>query len=164
MFYLSTYLQWFASCRWKNDEQDDKSAFAVPKGPFHVNSQEVVKAPAPIFLKFYSNSQNIKRFVRYLGSNLAWNEKTRKVGYLCRLGYPWLQWKFALKNFSHIHYDMTSSPYKIHEWFSMFSHRKNWQSLCKNYKFCINTQVLIFTIFHYTIVLQASIATSQIHY
>jgi len=24
-------------------------------GPFRVNSQEVVKAPSPIFLKFYSN-------------------------------------------------------------------------------------------------------------
>jgi len=40
--------------------------------------------------------QNIKRFVRYPGSNLARNEKTRKVEYLCRLGYPWPQWKFSL--------------------------------------------------------------------
>ena len=32
MFYLSTYLQWFASYRWKAVKQDDKSAFAVPKG------------------------------------------------------------------------------------------------------------------------------------
>jgi len=32
--------------------------------------------------------QNIKRFVRYLGPNVAQNEKTRKVGYICRLGYP----------------------------------------------------------------------------
>jgi len=35
--------------------------------------------------------QNIKRSVRYLGSNLSQNEKTRKVGYLSRLGYPSLQ-------------------------------------------------------------------------
>jgi len=39
MFYLSTYLQWFASYRWKAVKQDDKTAFAVPKGPFRVNSQ-----------------------------------------------------------------------------------------------------------------------------
>jgi len=41
---------------------------------------------------------NIKRFVRHLGSNLARNEKTRKMGYektrksgvknLCRVGSP----------------------------------------------------------------------------
>ena len=55
MFYLSTFLQWFASYRWKIDEKDDKSAFAVPKGPFRVNSREVVKVPSPFFLKFYSN-------------------------------------------------------------------------------------------------------------
>jgi len=55
MFYLSTYLQWFANYRWKTAEQDDKSAFTVPKGPFRVNSQDMVKAPSPIFLKFYSN-------------------------------------------------------------------------------------------------------------
>jgi len=29
--------------------------FAILLGPFHVNSQEVVKAPSPIFLRFYSN-------------------------------------------------------------------------------------------------------------
>jgi len=40
--------------------------------------------------------QNRKRFVRYLGPNLARNEKTRKVGYLCCLGYQWPRWKFAL--------------------------------------------------------------------
>ena len=34
--------------------------------------------------------------------NLTRNEKTKKVRYLCRLGYPWPQWKFALKKFSHI--------------------------------------------------------------
>jgi len=32
--------------------------------------------------------RNIKRFVIYLGSNLARNEKTRQVGYLWRLGSP----------------------------------------------------------------------------
>jgi len=26
-----------------------------------------------------------------------------------------------MKKFSHIHYDMASLPYKIHEWFSMYS-------------------------------------------
>ena len=33
----------------------------------------------------------------------TWHEmkKTGKVGYLCRLGYPWPQWKYALKKFSH---------------------------------------------------------------
>ena len=55
MFYLSTYLQRFTSYCWKTAEQDDKSAFAVPKGSFCDNSQVVVKAPCPIFLKFYSN-------------------------------------------------------------------------------------------------------------
>jgi len=39
---------------------------------------------------------NIKKFVRCLGPNLARNEKTRKVGYLCRICYPRPQWKFAL--------------------------------------------------------------------
>ena len=57
--------------------------------------------------------------------------------YFCHLGYPWPQWKFALKKFSPIHYDMTSSPYKIHEWFSCFQTEKIWWSLCKNYKFCV---------------------------
>jgi len=55
MFYRSTYLQWFTSYRGKAVEHDDKLAFAVPKGPFRANSQEVVKAPSPTFLKFYSN-------------------------------------------------------------------------------------------------------------
>jgi len=32
MFYLSTYLQWFASYRRKTVEQDDVSASAIPKG------------------------------------------------------------------------------------------------------------------------------------
>jgi len=102
--------------------------------------------------------QNIRRFVRYLGPNLAQNEKTRKVGYLCHLGYPWPQWKFALKNFSHIDYDMASLPYKIHEWFSMSSYKKNLTNCVQKVQILCNTQVLIFTIFHYTIV------TSQIHY
>jgi len=31
-------------------------SFETLSGPFRVNSQEVVKAPSPIFLKFYSNS------------------------------------------------------------------------------------------------------------
>jgi len=31
-------------------------SFKTLLGPFRVNSQEVVKAPSPIFLKFYSNS------------------------------------------------------------------------------------------------------------
>ena len=43
---------------------------------------------------------NYQKFGRYFGPNLARNEKTRKVGYLCHLG---LQWNFALKLFSHIH-------------------------------------------------------------
>jgi len=42
--------------------------------------------------------QNIKRFVRYLGSNLARNEKTRKAGYLCRLGSPVMGKPFDLTN------------------------------------------------------------------
>jgi len=50
--------------------------------------------------------QNINRFVRYLEPNLARNEKTRKLGYLCSPSYPWPQWKFALEKVSHIHYDM----------------------------------------------------------
>jgi len=32
---------------------------------------------------------------------------------------------FRWKILSHIHYNMASLPYKIHEWFSMFSLRKN---------------------------------------
>ena len=39
----------------KNRRANDKSAFTIPTGPFCVNSQDVVKAPSPIFLKFYSN-------------------------------------------------------------------------------------------------------------
>jgi len=39
-------------------------------------------------LTLENSLQNIKRFVRYLGPNLARNGKTRKMGYLCRLGYP----------------------------------------------------------------------------
>jgi len=42
--------------------------------------------------------QNIKRFVRYLGSNLAWNEKTSKVGYLWRLSSPVMGKPFDLTN------------------------------------------------------------------
>jgi len=44
-----------------------------------------------------------------------------------------------------------------------FHREKIRRSLCKNYKFCV-IEVLIFTIFHYTIVIKASIVTSQIHY
>jgi len=29
--------------------------------------------------------------------------------------------KIGIENFSHIYYDMASLPYKIDEWFSMFS-------------------------------------------
>jgi len=35
------------SLQWPRNSKSD--------GPFHVNSQEVVRAPSPIFLKFYSN-------------------------------------------------------------------------------------------------------------
>ena len=97
--------------------------------------------------------QNRKRFVRYLGPNLAWNEKTRKVGYLSHLGFPWSQWKMALEKFSYIHYDMASLLYKIHEWFSIFSQRKNLTKFVQKTQILFNTQVLIFTIFHDTIVI-----------
>jgi len=59
-----------------------------------------------------------------LGQTWHKMKKTRKVGYLCCLGYPWLQWKFALKKFSHIHCDMTSLSYKIHEWSQFFIEKK----------------------------------------
>jgi len=32
-----------------------EGVFITVKGPFRVNSQEVVRAPSPIFLKIYSN-------------------------------------------------------------------------------------------------------------
>jgi len=59
---------------------------------------------------------------------------------------------------------MASLPYKIHEWFSMFSKRKNLTKFGQKLQILRNTEVLLFTIFHYTIVIQASIVTSQIHY
>jgi len=40
MFCLSTYLQWFARYCWKSAEQDDKSAFAVPKGFWNFSNYE----------------------------------------------------------------------------------------------------------------------------
>ena len=59
---------------------------------------------------------------------------------------------------------MASLPYKIHEWFSMFLQRKKCDKVCAKLQFLCNTEVLIFTIIHYTIAIQASIVTSQIHY
>jgi len=102
--------------------------------------------------------------VRYLGPNLARNEKTR-VEYYCRLGYPWPQWKLHWKNF-HIFIIIWQVYHtKFMNGSQWFHREKIWNSFCKNYKFCIIwTEVLIFTIFHYTIVIQARIVTSQIHY
>jgi len=41
---------------------------------------------------------------------------------------------------------------------------KNLTKFVQNLQILCNTEVLIFTIFHYTIVIQASIVTSQIYY
>jgi len=41
---------------------------------------------------------------------------------------------------------------------------KNLMKFVQKLQILCNTEVLIFTIFHYTIVIQASIVTSQIHY
>jgi len=46
----------------------------------------------------------------------------------------------------------------------MFSQRKNLTKFVQKLQILCNTEVLIFIIFHYTIVMQASIVTSQIHY
>jgi len=46
----------------------------------------------------------------------------------------------------------------------MFSWRKKLTEFVQKLQILCNTLVLIFTIFHYTIVVQASIVTSQIHY
>jgi len=46
----------------------------------------------------------------------------------------------------------------------MFSKRKNLTKFGQKLQILRNTEVLLFTIFHYTIVIQASIVTSQIHY
>jgi len=59
---------------------------------------------------------------------------------------------------------MASLPREIHEWFSMFSERKKLTKFVQKLQILCNTEVLIFTIFRYTIVIQASIVTSQIHY
>ena len=59
---------------------------------------------------------------------------------------------------------MSSLPYKIHEWFSMFSQRKNLTQFVQKLQILGKTEVLIFVIFHYAIVIKASIVTSQIHY
>jgi len=48
-------------------------------------------------------------------------------------------------------YGKWSLPYKIHEWFSMFSYRKTLTKFVQKLKILCNTEVLIFTIFHYTI-------------
>jgi len=41
---------------------------------------------------------------------------------------------------------------------------KKFDEVCAKTTTLCNTEVLIFTIFHYTIVIQASVVTSQIHY
>jgi len=50
--------------------------------------------------------------------------------------------KIALKKFSHIHYDMASLPYRFHEWFSMFSYKKNLTKFVQNLQILCNTEVL----------------------
>ena len=52
-------------------------------------------------------------------AKLGMKWKTRKVGYLCRLvGYPWLQWKFVLKNFF---------TYSL--WYDKFAIQNSWMVL-----------------------------------
>jgi len=45
-----------------------------------------------------------------------------------------------------------------------FHRGKNFTKFAQKLQILFNTEVLIFTIFHSTIVIQASIVTSQIHY
>jgi len=72
--------------------------------------------------------------------------------------------KIASINFSHVHYDMTSLPYKIHEWFSMFSWRKKIDEVCAKTTNFVQYRGLNIHYFSFTIVIPASIVTSRIHY
>jgi len=74
MFYLSTYLQWFESYRWKTAEQDNKSAFTVPKGPFRVNSQEDQK----FTYDWGAKATKVPHFSSYFISCQVWPKKSYK--------------------------------------------------------------------------------------
>jgi len=53
-------------------------------------------------------------------AKLGTNEKTRS-GVPLSPQLTMTAVKVCVENFSHLHYDMASIPYKIYEWFSMFS-------------------------------------------
>jgi len=85
-----------------------------------------------------------------------WGTFVTSVTQDCSENLHWKNFHIFIKNMAFYHTNFMNGSQCFHR-------EKIWQNLCKNYKFCV-IQVLIFTIFHYTIVIQASIVTSQIHY
>jgi len=52
------------------DDDICNALMMITGGPFRVNSQEVVRAPSPIFLKFYSNCHYL---IWWTSAKFEWN-------------------------------------------------------------------------------------------
>jgi len=105
----------------------------------------------------------MKRFVRYLGPNLTQNQKLEKWGtFFVSVNYD-RSGNLCCKNF-HIFIMIWQVYHKNSRTVLNVFIEKKFDKFVQKLQILCNAEVLIFTIFHYTIVIQTSIATSQIHY